>query len=170
MPTGYKIAGGADIDTLFLAGSGGATTSYKIAGGADLNTVLYPYRAGDPKRSATGFKIAGGADFSDRFQSSALLHTGAITIGADAPDYGLFPGEGSYATATGTGINEFLESSGTTSITFNAPLPGSPSTITVVVNGTAATFNFVAGASYSNAGAPFSFSSFAGSTFNVSVY
>lgn len=71
MPTGYKVAGGADLDTLFTAGSGGAATGLKVAGGADLNTVFLPYATG-AKRPATGYKVAGGADLADQFQNSAV--------------------------------------------------------------------------------------------------
>lgn len=68
MPTGYKVAGGADLDSLFMPGSGGVATGYKVAGGADLASVFQPYTLG-AQVAATGYKIAGGADLSAQFQN-----------------------------------------------------------------------------------------------------
>jgi len=71
MATGYTIAGGADIDTLFLAGTNGGTTGYKKAGGADVGAQFNTYVSGT-KRAATGYKNSSGTDFSDLFQNSAV--------------------------------------------------------------------------------------------------
>lgn len=71
MPTGYKIAGGADIDTLFTAGTNGGTTGYKVSGGADVGAQFNTYVTG-AKRAATGFKNSAGTDFSDLFQNSSV--------------------------------------------------------------------------------------------------
>lgn len=69
--TGFKIAGGADLDTILMPGSGGSVTGLKVAGGADLSSVFMPYTTG-AQVASTGFKLAGGADLATRFQNISV--------------------------------------------------------------------------------------------------
>lgn len=68
--TGFKVSGGADLNTVFHAytGSNGQATAtgFKVSGGADLNTVFEPLSAGSAA-GVTGFKISGGADLNTVF-------------------------------------------------------------------------------------------------------
>src|SRR5262245_17247987 len=71
--TGFKIAGGADIDTLFAVRVSApvAATGFKIAGGADINT-LYEPRGSTTPRANTGYRIAGGTDLALVFKDIAV--------------------------------------------------------------------------------------------------
>jgi len=101
MPTGYKVAGGADLDTVFMSGSGGVVTGYKVAGGADLSAVFHPYTQG-AQAAATGYKIAGGADLSTRFQNiNVPLQPLSVSKSSDAYGFGVGP-IGSITASTNT--------------------------------------------------------------------
>lgn len=65
MATGIFSIANVDLDSIFIAGSGGATTGIRVAG-ADLNTRYAPYASG-AQAATTGIRV-GGADISTRFQ------------------------------------------------------------------------------------------------------
>lgn len=125
MPTGYKVAGGADLDSMFMAGSGGTATGYKVAGGADLSSVFQPYTQG-AQVAATGYKIAGGADFSTRFQN---INVPLFTV--DVKDYYV-----AWARANGCSVSIDLLPDGSVTIrrsgqpntydTWGTPVGGTP--------------------------------------------
>jgi hypothetical protein len=77
MTTGLVTAAGVDVDTVFLAGSGGAATGFQRSDGADLNALLAPYSSGT-QVAATGLQLSTGADLSTRFQPKGGL-TGSIS-------------------------------------------------------------------------------------------
>jgi hypothetical protein len=67
--TGYQIASGADLNTIFqtyVSGSQAAATGYQLSTGADLNTVFAPYVSG-AQAAPTGYKISTGLDLSTIF-------------------------------------------------------------------------------------------------------
>jgi hypothetical protein len=69
--TGYKLASGADLSTIFSPYATGnpqaAVTGYQTASGADLNTVFNKYVSGD-KAAPTGYQIASGEDLNAVFR------------------------------------------------------------------------------------------------------
>jgi hypothetical protein len=104
--TGYKIAGGADLDTLFMGtvyadNMAPPPIGYKVANGYDLSRLFVPYTTG-AQVAPTGYKVAGGADISTRFQNiNVPLQPLSISKSGDAYGFGVGP-IGSITASTNT--------------------------------------------------------------------
>lgn len=76
MASGYKIAGGTDLDSVFetyTSGTKPSNTGYTVAS-VDLKDRYAPISTGSAA-AATGFKIAGGADLNTLFAAIGSVST-----------------------------------------------------------------------------------------------
>lgn len=105
MATGYTIAGGADLDTLFKArvSAAGADVNYRNASAVDLAQLFEP-RGSTTARADVGYKNSAGTDLAQVFMDiSASTFAGVFTAGNATGTVGWYDG-----TNTGSPYGAFV--------------------------------------------------------------
>lgn len=91
MASGFKIAGGTDLDDIFgpyVSGTKPSNTGFKVAG-VDIKDRYQPIATGTPV-SATGFKISGGTDLNTVFGAAAPASL-SVSVSPVSPLYNFNP-------------------------------------------------------------------------------
>lgn len=83
MTVGYRIAGGTDLDSVFVArtSAAAAATGFKDSTATDLNNRYEPRGSATPIAN-TGYRIAGGTDLSQVFKGIGAVTPSSHTLTA----------------------------------------------------------------------------------------